>query len=573
MKNIQVESVIYYKHKASDYVKIHSHEMYECVFYKNGKGYCSAEGEIVNFEENTLVVIPPHVKHDEFTEIDSDVYIVLFNCDNSFEKEINSFFLNRIAGNRTAGLFEEMLYEQKKNSANSKTVINSLFSSILMFAESSKIHKVNSGDYSQLIESVKSFIKENYFMNIDFSQIAFASGYSYSRFRHIFSKYVGTSLHQFLLNCRLENAKKLLLDTDYKITKIKDLVGFSSNNQFCVFFRRETGLTPLEFRESMKKETDLNVVNFKENKSISNRYFIIDTDLDADCDDAGAIALADILMKQKFGKILCMTHCVGYLDATKNISAINKYYGVEVPVGRYIGEPVVPFSNKYVSKVNERFPTDNLDYIDSIKLLRQILATSEDKSITFISLGQFSNLEKLRTSKPDDISPLKGEELMNKKINKIVSMAGLFYDKKYTKEMYNNNGEGEYNIFTDIVDARNFVKHNKSVPHYFVDFFSGYDVITLDEFVKKNKKNNPVALAYDLFSQGGRASWDLITVLYAFLPNNKAFLVNGPGNISIDKKGLTTYKANKDGNGYYVRVTNKQYIKNYINNLFDNKEK
>ena len=573
MTDLNVESIIYYRHNATDYVKMHSHEMYECVFYKTGKGHSSTQGENVDFKPNSLIVIPPHIEHDEYTEIESEVYIVCFTCSSFFESNITCFNFNETTGSKVSGLFEEMIEEQKKSSDSTKSIINSLFSSILLLAESSKIKKVNSLDYSSLIESVKNFIKENYSMNIDFSKIAPASGYSYSRFRHIFSNYAGTSLHQYLLNCRLDKSKKLLIETDYKITKIKDLCGFKTNDQFCVFFKKEIGLTPLEFREYAKKENDMNVVNFKDNKDRIEQNFIIDTDLDADCDDVGALALADILTKQKYGKLLCVTHCVGHIEATRNIASINKYYGVKVPIGMYKGSPIVPFANKYVDEVNKRFPSEEAEFEDSIRLLRRTLANSKDNSVTFISIGQFSNLERLRTSLPDDISPLSGDELMERKLTRIVSMAGLFYDSTYSKSNYNDNNVGEYNIYSDLADARSFIDNNNKIPHYFADFFTGYDLVTLDEFVSKYKFANPVSTAYYLFSNGkGRQSWDLITILYAFLSTNKAFSLIGPGKVKLDKNGVTSFVPNEKGNNFYIRINNKDYIKNYINTLMMKQE-
>ena len=75
--------------------------------------------------------------------------------------------------------------------------------------------------------------------------------YSVSKYRicREFSKYYGASPIQYLNHRRMEAAKKLLLTTDETIHEIGSMVGIHNTNHFINLFKRETGATPLVFKQ------------------------------------------------------------------------------------------------------------------------------------------------------------------------------------------------------------------------------------------------------------------------------------------------------------------------------------
>ena len=75
--------------------------------------------------------------------------------------------------------------------------------------------------------------------------------YSVSKYRicREFSKYYGASPVQYLNHKRIEEAKKLLLTTNDTIHEIGSKVGIHNTNHFINLFKRETGATPLAFKQ------------------------------------------------------------------------------------------------------------------------------------------------------------------------------------------------------------------------------------------------------------------------------------------------------------------------------------
>lgn len=58
--------------------------------------------------------------------------------------------------------------------------------------------------------------------------------------------------HQYLLQVRVGKAKLLLLSTERTVGEIGNLTGFSGSSLFIEAFKKQTGQTPLEFRNAGK---------------------------------------------------------------------------------------------------------------------------------------------------------------------------------------------------------------------------------------------------------------------------------------------------------------------------------
>lgn len=68
-------------------------------------------------------------------------------------------------------------------------------------------------------------------------------------FRRLFAGHFGTSLKRRQIEWRLEQSKKLLLETDAKVIEIANQCGFRSLGQFNLFFKRATEMTPSAWRK------------------------------------------------------------------------------------------------------------------------------------------------------------------------------------------------------------------------------------------------------------------------------------------------------------------------------------
>lgn len=71
-----------------------------------------------------------------------------------------------------------------------------------------------------------------------------------------FKDYTGVSFNTYIDLIRIEEAKKMLSQSDLKIYEISKLIGFSNTDYFYLKFKRHTNMTPKEYRESCGRQDE-----------------------------------------------------------------------------------------------------------------------------------------------------------------------------------------------------------------------------------------------------------------------------------------------------------------------------
>jgi AraC-like DNA-binding protein len=97
---------------------------------------------------------------------------------------------------------------------------------------------------ARIVERVKSYPDRDYSL-VDLAEEA---GLSLSRFKANFKAQMGLAPHEFVIRCKIDLAKKLLLDERKSVTDTAMELGFSSSQYFATVFKRFTHQTPIEFR-------------------------------------------------------------------------------------------------------------------------------------------------------------------------------------------------------------------------------------------------------------------------------------------------------------------------------------
>ena len=125
--------------------------------------------------------------------------------------------------------------------------VNSYISNHLLNTIKTAIEQKNA-----VIPNIIDYINANYNSNItlDFLMNTFFIDKYY--LCHKFKKVTGMTVMDFINQKRLTEAKKLIKSSDYKISKICEMVGFQSQNHFNILFKRSFNQTPTEFKNSRK---------------------------------------------------------------------------------------------------------------------------------------------------------------------------------------------------------------------------------------------------------------------------------------------------------------------------------
>lgn len=105
-------------------------------------------------------------------------------------------------------------------------------------------------DYTYFIWSVVTFIEKRLKICVSYEELEMATGFSYRHMRETFKECTKTSLGKYILSRKIANAAFDMVHSDRNISDIASEYGFDSYDTFTRAFKRETGMTPLDYRKS-----------------------------------------------------------------------------------------------------------------------------------------------------------------------------------------------------------------------------------------------------------------------------------------------------------------------------------
>lgn len=251
------------------------------------------------------------------------------------------------------------------------------------------------------------------------------------------------------------------------------------------------------------------------------KNIILDTDMDTDCDDAGALAVLHNLQSMGLCTIQAVICDAPVKDSSLCARAINAFFKrPSIPTGRIeISHGAREFSlyfehrarceaqhllySEIVAQRHSGLIARTKPSMNAVKLYRKILSRAEDNSIIICAIGMLNVLSDLMDSSSCSYSPLNGKTLVARKVDKLVVMGkGIF-----------PHGKDTFNWMMAPLAASNILSN---WPGHLVISPEGEDVLTGRELLA-DVGNNPVADAYRIFLRNGglRPSWDPVAVLYS----------------------------------------------------------
>lgn len=292
---------------------------------------------------------------------------------------------------------------------------------------------------------------------------------------------------------------------------------------------------------------------------------IFDTDMGPDYDDVGAIAMLHAFADEGSANILATMASTKYEGVAAVLDVFNTYFNrPDISVGVPSQKASVLRDNQHWSdSVRKNYPHDiksNKDAQDAVDLYRRILSQQPDTSVTIITVGFLTNISNLLKSSADKNSPLTGKELVDKKVKKLVSMAGRFPEGS------------EFNIEIDAA-ASKYVFENFSRPVMLSGFEIGKDIKTgLPLIADSTMRNSPVKDVFRISiplaaeDSAGRMSWDETAVLVGIKGHEPYYDLNA-GEIVIDNKGYNKWKTGSAKHHHLVARSSPKEVEALINRL------
>ncbi len=277
---------------------------------------------------------------------------------------------------------------------------------------------------------------------------------------------------------------------------------------------------------------------------------IFDTDMDTDCDDAGALAVLHALADRGEAEILATVVSSRFRWSVPCVEAINRYYErPDLP----IGAPKTQWADtggrgsRYARQISERFPTrlkSNDDAPDAVDVYRRVLAAQEDGSVAVVTVGYLTNIRDLLASPADTISPLDGRALVQRKVRRWVCMGG-----RYPEHL----DPGVFGNFKPDPSSAVIAVRDWPGPIY----FSGLgENIGTGGRLKETPAVNPVRRVYELYlgEKRTRPSWDPIAVLFAVRDKADFWKIHAGGRNHIFENGTNQWRDGPSTNHHLVEL-------------------
>ncbi len=103
--------------------------------------------------------------------------------------------------------------------------------------------------YSEAVVQTIRYIQTHYAEGISLSDAAEAVHLNAAYLSFLFHKETDITFSEYLLSCRMNRAKELLVQTNDKIRDIGLQTGYRDHRHFCKTFKKVTGMTPQEYRK------------------------------------------------------------------------------------------------------------------------------------------------------------------------------------------------------------------------------------------------------------------------------------------------------------------------------------
>lgn len=99
------------------------------------------------------------------------------------------------------------------------------------------------------IEDAKRYIREHFAEQISLEEIAERTQFSPAYFSKLFKAQVSVGFNEYLTQVRIEEAKRLLLESNHSMKEIAHLVGYADDKHFLKTFKKMVGISPKDYRK------------------------------------------------------------------------------------------------------------------------------------------------------------------------------------------------------------------------------------------------------------------------------------------------------------------------------------
>ncbi len=237
----------------------HTHHFTELFYVLRGNGYFLVEDKKFPVKENDLVIVNPNVSHTEFGNFKKPLEYIVLGINGL---EFKDGALNTIYNYRHYHFHEykedftfylkALTHEVQNKEEHFETVCQNLLETlvlILIRLTKNILTVAPNKKSTKECRFIEQYIDDHFTEYITLQTLSKLTFLNKYYLVHSFKEYKGISPINYLIKKRISEAKHILETTNHSIAKTADMTGFSSQSYFSQVFKRETNMTPNEYRK------------------------------------------------------------------------------------------------------------------------------------------------------------------------------------------------------------------------------------------------------------------------------------------------------------------------------------
>ncbi|MBR6728878.1 MAG: AraC family transcriptional regulator [Clostridia bacterium] len=242
---------------------MHFHCEFEMIYCISGSFHITQNGKTEAVNEGDIVIVGSMIPHAYSNNNNAQILLIelgpVFLKEN-FSKLSNIYFEKTHFTKENSSLYsnlyvyiDEILEAIQAETAGSNLiVVGNLYKLCAAIIDADEKIFVFNNTANKSFHSIKEALElvyHHYDKELTVEKAAEATGYGKANFCKIFKNTTGVSFHAYLNDYRVKTACYLLVETDFSIERIGEMVGFKEAKTFCQVFKKFIGITPGQYRK------------------------------------------------------------------------------------------------------------------------------------------------------------------------------------------------------------------------------------------------------------------------------------------------------------------------------------
>lgn len=267
----KIPTLLYFEFDKDYYFQGESHDFWELVYVDKGEIIIRAAKEEITLKQGEAYFHYPNQFHNIKAngKVAPNVFIITFVCRSGamsyFRKKGHLKF-----GPASRELIEKIIEEghpvydlqQQETSLKEpvfggqqmiKIYLEMLLITLIREDNKTRVFSSKSSLDDHITLEIKKLLEENIYGNIDIQTICKKLNYGKTYLCHTFKSVTGKSIMKYYSELKITEAKKLIREKLYNFTQISNMLMFNNPHYFSYVFKNITGMTPREYRNSVKK--------------------------------------------------------------------------------------------------------------------------------------------------------------------------------------------------------------------------------------------------------------------------------------------------------------------------------